>query len=196
VARVSVCPVRRPLWMPTWHLWQILPRSSMIPRILSASRISRTLISRDQATCPASPCGRLSRPRTTIGAPSPWGSHPLGDPEFLLRRTSERGTGVPFVPLSDLFGHRSPTGRFGGSMRIPPKSATPSRACCRGVCPFDRCGLGFKQCRLHHATRVSPGGLVHAFGGPWLCRQALVPSGFRRQVSRSTRRSFFRTSPA
>ena len=29
-----------------------------------------------EVTCPPSPCGRLSRPRTTMGAPLPWGSHP------------------------------------------------------------------------------------------------------------------------
>ena len=44
-------------------------------------------------TYPPSPCGRLSRPRTTMGAPSPWGSRPAGDPAFPIgRRASVIGT--------------------------------------------------------------------------------------------------------
>jgi hypothetical protein len=34
-------------------------------------------------TCGPSPCGRLSRPRTTMTAPSPWASQPVGDPVFV-----------------------------------------------------------------------------------------------------------------
>jgi hypothetical protein len=33
-----------------------------------------------RGTCGPSPCGRLSRPRTTTTAPSPWASRPVGDP--------------------------------------------------------------------------------------------------------------------
>ena len=34
------------------------------------------------STCGPSPCGRLSRPRTTTATPSPWASRPVGDPVF------------------------------------------------------------------------------------------------------------------
>ena len=44
---------------------------------------SRHLTSRSglpsRSACPPSPRGRLSRPPTTMGAPSPWGSRPTGD---------------------------------------------------------------------------------------------------------------------
>ena len=55
-----------------------------------------------RSACPPSPCGRLSRSPTTTGAPSPWGSRPVGDPEFSWHRTFERGTGRPFVPTPEL----------------------------------------------------------------------------------------------
>jgi hypothetical protein len=37
-------------------------------------------------TCLPSPCGRLSRPRTTTEAPLPWGSRPVGNPAFIHRK--------------------------------------------------------------------------------------------------------------
>ena len=49
----------------------------LMPRIVSALRISRTSSFLGlEVTCPPSPCGRLSRPRTTTGAPLPWGRPP------------------------------------------------------------------------------------------------------------------------
>jgi hypothetical protein len=47
------------------------------------------------STCPPSPCGRLSRPRTTMGAPSPWGSRPTGDLDLSPTLTMN---GVPPCP--------------------------------------------------------------------------------------------------
>ena len=46
-----------------------------------------------------SPCGRLSRPRTTTGAPSPWGFPPLGDPAFRVGMTFRTVAGALFVTL-------------------------------------------------------------------------------------------------
>src|SRR5262249_6513883 len=37
-----------------------------------------------EVTCPPSPCGRLSRPRTTTGTPLPWGSPPEGQSRAAL----------------------------------------------------------------------------------------------------------------
>ena len=54
-------------------------------------------------TCPASPCVRLSRTRTTIGTPSPWGSRPLGDLDFPCCHTSERGLGSPLIPTPEVY---------------------------------------------------------------------------------------------
>lgn len=48
--------------------------------------------------------------------------------------------------------------------------------------------LGFKQFRFRRIARVSRGDILHAFEYPPLCRHALVPFGFRRQVSRSTQK--------
>src|SRR3954449_4533613 len=59
------------------------------------------------------------RTPTITGAPSPWGSRPTGDPEFLIQETSEYGLGVPFIPLNALTERRSPTGR------VPRRSVTP-----------------------------------------------------------------------
>src|SRR4051794_14654080 len=53
-------------------------RKRMIPRTVSAFRISRTSPSGSQDTCRPSPCGRLSRPRSTTAAPSPCASRRVG----------------------------------------------------------------------------------------------------------------------
>jgi hypothetical protein len=47
----------------------LLPR--LMVSVVSASRMSRTSRADHPPTWPASPCGRLSRPRTTTGPPSP-----------------------------------------------------------------------------------------------------------------------------
>ena len=49
-------------------------RERMIPRTVSVFRISRTSPSGSQDTYRPSPCGRLSRPRSTTAAPSPCAS--------------------------------------------------------------------------------------------------------------------------
>ena len=47
-------------------------------------------------TCPPSPCPRLYAGRlATMGAPSPWGSRPLGDPVFRSIRRIEQGFRTP-----------------------------------------------------------------------------------------------------
>ena len=67
-----------------------LPRSLrpwMMPRTVSASRISRTSSVLDfEVTCLPSPCGRLSRPPTTLETPLPWGSPPEGQSRAALTR--------------------------------------------------------------------------------------------------------------
>jgi hypothetical protein len=51
---------------------------------------------------------------------------------------------------------------------------------------FHHWRLGFRQSSFHHIARVLQGTILHAFRWPLLLRQALVPSGFRLQVSRMT----------
>ena len=53
-------------------------------------------------TYPPLPGVRLSRTRTTMGVPSPWGSRPEGDLRFLHNLTSEHGLGPPFIPTPGL----------------------------------------------------------------------------------------------
>src|SRR5271166_3461887 len=53
-------------------------------------------------TYPPLPGVRLSRTRTTMGVPSPWGSRPGGDLRFLHNLTSEHGLGPPFIPTPGL----------------------------------------------------------------------------------------------
>src|SRR5690349_1629194 len=49
--------------------------------------------------------------------------------------------------------------------------------------------LGFEQSSPRHIARVSRGGTVHVFRYPSLSRHAVVPFGFRLQVSRVTQES-------
>ena len=57
----------------------------MTPKTVSAFRISRTssFLGREVTGLP-SPCGRLSRPRTTMETPLPWGSPPEGQSRAAL----------------------------------------------------------------------------------------------------------------
>jgi hypothetical protein len=55
-------------------------------------------------TCPPLPCTGLSSAQTTMGAPSPWGSRPLGDLEFLRDRTKQHDLGHLFIPTPRLYG--------------------------------------------------------------------------------------------
>jgi len=55
-----------------------------------------------RVTYPPLPGVRLSRTRTTMGVPSPWGSRPEGDLRFLHNLTSEHGLGPPFIPTPGL----------------------------------------------------------------------------------------------
>ena len=99
----------------------------MMASVPSASRIPRTSGSLGhRTTCPPSPRGRLSRPPTPTGTPSPWGSRPTGDPAFSDRQTSERDVGAPFAPLSDLAGRRSPAGRLPAEGLNPPYAGDPA----------------------------------------------------------------------
>jgi len=60
-----------------------------------------------RSTCHPSPCGRLFRPWTTTMTPSPWGSRPLGDLEFLRTRTYQHDLGLPLIPTPGLYGQVS-----------------------------------------------------------------------------------------
>src|SRR5215213_11371793 len=62
---------------------------------LSPLRLPPSFDYRD--TCGPSPCGRLSRPRTTTTAPSPWASPPEGDP-VSVRVERDSATEVPCSP--------------------------------------------------------------------------------------------------
>jgi hypothetical protein len=68
-----------------------------------------------RSTCHPSPCGRLSRPRTTTMTPSPWGSRPLGDLEFLRIRTYQHDLGLLLIPTPGLYG---PVSHRMGSLRL------------------------------------------------------------------------------
>lgn len=73
------------------------PRSWVMCRIVSAVRISRTFaflsmwkpapLRRWPSCSPLCPCGRLARPLTPLGAPSPEGSRPFGHPALYSYRT-------------------------------------------------------------------------------------------------------------
>src|SRR5947209_4756766 len=58
---------------------------SPVPGLIwvSAIGITPTSTLMFRQTCPPLPCTGLSPAQTTMGAPSPWGSRPLGDLEFL-----------------------------------------------------------------------------------------------------------------
>ena len=111
-----------------------------------------------QVTCPTLPCARFSRVRTTIGAPSPWGSRPLGDPDFPICssdnvvRSSTHPYARVYLPrylavrtcrcISQLPGA---WGRHMATSRWVSIATGLRRA---------RSGLDFKQFSLDHTTRV------------------------------------------
>jgi len=118
-------------------------------------------------TCPPSPCGRLSRPRTTTGTPSPWGSPPVGDPAFRARTTSRTVAGALFVTLRLARPTQSPGACREGKSKIRSHRVRRSRSLTimgtigrQPSCPtclIAVWSLGFMQFSFHHAVRVSTG---------------------------------------
>jgi len=70
----------------------------MIPKTVSAFRISRTSPSGSQDTYRPSPCGRLSRPRSTTAAPSPCASRRVGRSHIPMVLDVSSATEVPRSP--------------------------------------------------------------------------------------------------
>lgn len=154
-------------------------------------------------TCPPLPCGRLSRPRTTTGTPSPWGSPPVGDPAFRARTTSRTVAGALFVTLRSVRPTQSPGACREWKSKIPShrvgRRLSPTTMGTIGrqpscpICLIAVWSLGFMQSSFHHAVRVSTGLPFGWFPGippsrtcyfpPWLS-----PSGGfdDPEVSRST----------
>ena len=101
-------------------------------RITPVARLGRALVAEHQAESSFRVQQLLmqlrvaTRPPTTTGTPSPWGSRPTGDPAFSDRQTSERDVGAPFAPLSDLAGRRSPAGRLPAEGLNPPYAGNPA----------------------------------------------------------------------
>ena len=107
----------------------------------------------------------------------------------------KRDVGTSFVPLSDLVGHRPLAGRFRQLPRDCRMPVAPHQTWLSGDVRLHRWELRFKQSSLCHIARALQDGALHAFRHLPLRRHALVPFGFRRQVSRWPRGQFFRTPP-
>jgi len=146
-------------------------------------------------TCRASPCERLSRSpwcdvtrTTTITTPSPWDSRPVGNPVFRHRGTYRERRRLPTHILECT--HCASSIRTG---------RTTSESLTRGfrrhrrsdVLPksvrFRHWTLGFRQFGFSHIAQALQSNSAHVFSCPLLYQQAVVPSPFRVQVSRSPR---------
>jgi len=119
---------------------------------LLASRLPCSLLFR--STCPPSPCGRLSRPRTTMRAPSPWGSRPTGDLVLLSRSTSERGLGRPLIPTPDDIRRYPPARACVTSYPQATHAVASLPVSLMTGLRMGRSGLDFRQSSFGHATRV------------------------------------------
>jgi hypothetical protein len=171
----------------------------MMPRTVSASRISRTSSFLGiKVTCPPSPCGRLSRPRTTTGTPLPWGSPSEGQSRAALIRhvlarvrssthpyartrcpmSHSRATtgglrdlGSSAVTLSSVLGRAVPEPSIDGHDYRRSQGDALWRAvfCCQP-------GLDFKQSSFDHVARALQS--VHSAGGlPSAFPAGFVPPG-------------------
>ena len=70
------------------------------------------------------------------------------------------------------------------AVRLPERRVHLAVRRCRQRPSIDRWALDFKQSSFRHITRVLQGRALHVFGRSPLSRHAVVPLGFRRQVSR------------
>ena len=149
-------------------------------------------------TCPPSPCGRLSRPRTITGTPSPWGSPPVGDPAFRARTTFRTVAGALFVTLRLATPTQSPgacrerkskirSHRISWRLSLTIMGTIGRKPSCP-ICLIAVWSLGFMQFSLHHAVRVSTGRPLGWFSGFPPSRTYLFPSSFRLQVGSMTQR--------
>ena len=115
----------------------------------------------------------------TMVALSPWGSRPLGDPEFRSSSTSELPLGLRLIPCP---------ANSGSPIKLPNRSpkaqerlrSGTSSSVLRSV-PSLTLGFGFKQFSFDHRKQVSPGVSLHAFEIP----QALMPCCFSFTLSDS-----------
>jgi hypothetical protein len=139
-----------------------------------------------RSTCPPSPCGRLSRSPTPMGAPSPWGSRPLGDLVVLGCGTSEPGLGRPLIPTPDV---SSPVSCRTG-LRVPLFQGN-----AHGSVTWSQLGDGSENGPIRIGLQAIQLWPCHAgLAGPRfadlnrfpLLRQALVRRTFRSCVSRMT----------
>src|SRR5262249_48605111 len=113
-----------------------------------------TLLPTSGSTCPPSPCVRLSRTRTTTRTPSPWGSRPVGDPEFSAHRTYQHGLGRPLIPTPGIIS-RYLTARACRGPQANPRLAVTRRGVSVAAGPrLPRSGLDLKPSSLGHTTRV------------------------------------------
>ena len=105
----------------------------MIPRTVSAFRISRTSPSGSQDTCRPSPCGRLSRPRSIrqLRRPAPRGASAI--PHSRGAGRVERDGGASFAPLNGMRSHRPPHGRFERRHPCPLSRWPRHKTLCRGM---------------------------------------------------------------
>src|SRR4051795_6735136 len=99
-------------------------------RIFSALAIPATSTLRSSDTCGPSPCGRLSRPRTTTTTPSPWASRPVGDPVF--GRTNVRARRRSLVRPLERPRWPSPAGRRVRTAKPLPSYPAGTAHTCRG----------------------------------------------------------------
>ena len=154
-------------------------------------------------TCPPSPCGRLSRPRTITGTPSPWGSPPVGDPAFRARTTFRTVVGALFVTLRLATPTQSPgacrewkskirSHRIRRRLSLTITGTIGRKPSCP-TCLIAVWSLGFMQFSFHHAVRVLAGmplGWFQSIPPSRTCYfpLSLSPSGWfdDPEVSRST----------
>src|SRR2546430_670873 len=144
----------------------------MMPRTVSACRISRTSSFLGvEVTCLPSPCGRLSRPRTTTETPLPWGSPPEGQSRaapthHVLARC--RSSTHPYARTRCPMLHSRATPEH---LRDSGSSAATLASVVTG-CLWPQPGLDFKQSSFDHAARAWQS--VHSAGGPL----SAFPAGF------------------
>jgi hypothetical protein len=147
-------------------------------------------------TCPTSPCDGLSPSRTTIGAPSPSGFPPVGDPTFRAGTTFQDGLGALFVALRLAMPIQSP--RAYSPVRSGYRLSKETSDVNHRIRPesFTVWSLGFKQSSFHRAARVSTGlPPLDGFTGSRLLEHASFPFGFRVQVGSTTQRNYAQPLP-
>src|SRR5437016_2254575 len=145
----------------------------MMPRTVSASRISRTSSALDfEVTCLPSPCDRLSRPLTTTETPLPWGSPPEGQSRAARTRHVRarfRSSIHPYARTRCPMSHARATGE---AEPKPQPSRVATLTSVVAGCFWPQPGLDFKQYSLDRAARALRS--VRSAGGSL----SALPAGF------------------